>query len=37
MYDIPSDNNIEKCIITEKVVNKEEKPTIIYKNNQELA
>lgn len=37
MYDIPSDDNIEKCIITEKVVNKEEKPTIIYKNNQELA
>ncbi len=37
MYDIPSDDNIEKCIITEKVVNKEEKPTLIYKNNQELA
>ena len=37
MYDIPSDDNIAKCIITEKVVNKEEKPTYIYKNNQELA
>ncbi len=37
MYDIPSKDNIEKCIITEKVVNKEEKPTFIYKNTQELA
>ncbi|WP_317367046.1 ATP-dependent Clp protease ATP-binding subunit ClpX [uncultured Tyzzerella sp.] len=37
MYDIPSDSSIEKCIITEKVVEKEEKPTFIYKDNQELA
>lgn len=37
MYDIPSNDNIEKCIITEKVVNKEEPPTFIYKNNKELA
>ncbi len=32
MYDIPSNEEIEKCIITEKVVNKEEEPTYIYKN-----
>ena len=37
MYDIPSNEQIEKCIITEKVVNKEEKPKLIYKNGQELA
>ena len=37
MYDIPSNDSIEKCIITEKVVNKEEPPTFIYKNNKELA
>ena len=33
MYEIPSDNSIEKCIITDKVVNKEDKPTFIYNNN----
>lgn len=37
MYEIPSNDTIEKCLITEKVVNKEEQPTFIYKNNQELA
>ncbi|WP_250278502.1 ATP-dependent Clp protease ATP-binding subunit ClpX [[Clostridium] colinum] len=37
MYEIPLNENIEKCIITEKVVNKEENPTYIYKNSQELA
>ena len=37
MYDIPSNDNIEKCLITEKVVNGEEKPTFVYKDKKELA
>lgn len=39
MYEIPSDDNIKKCIITDKVVNKEDKPTFIYKkeNDRGLA
>ena len=39
MYEIPSDDSIEKCIITDKVVNKEDKPTFIYNqnNNKDLA
>ena len=39
MYEIPSNDNIEKCIITDKVVNKEDKPTFIYKkeNSKDLA
>ena len=39
MYEIPSDDNIQKCIITDKVVNKEDKPTFIYKkeNTKDLA
>ena len=37
MYEIPSNEEVEKCIINEKVVNKEEKPILVYKNNQELA
>ncbi len=37
MYEIPSNDTIEKCLINEKVVNKEEQPVFIYKNNQELA
>lgn len=35
MYEIPSDNSIKKCIINENVVNKKEKPTIIYDSNNE--
>ncbi len=37
MYDIPSNDNIEKCLITDKVVNGEEKPTFVYKDKKELA
>ena len=39
MYEISSDDSIEKCIITDKVVNKEDKPTFIYNqnNNKDLA
>ncbi|MDE6182420.1 MAG: ATP-dependent Clp protease ATP-binding subunit ClpX [Eubacteriales bacterium] len=39
MYEIPSDESIKKCIITDKVVNKEENPSYIYnqENNKDLA
>ncbi|MBP5426468.1 MAG: ATP-dependent Clp protease ATP-binding subunit ClpX [Clostridiales bacterium] len=30
MYNVPSEKNVEKCIITKKVVDGEEKPTIVY-------
>lgn len=33
MYEIPSNNNIEKCIITEDVINKKNNPILIYRNN----
>ena len=35
MYEVPSDKNIEKCIITEDVVNKKEKPIYEYKRVKE--
>ena len=37
MYDIPSDDNIAKCIITKEVVEEQKQPTFIYKNGKELA
>ena len=37
MYDIPSNENIEKCVITKDVVNGEKEPIFIYKNDKELA
>lgn len=30
MYNVPSEHNIEKCIITKKVVDGEEKPLLLY-------
>ena len=30
MYKVPSENNVEKCIITKKVINGEEDPILIY-------
>lgn len=33
MYDIPSSENIEKCIITEKVVTNNSKPVFIYRKD----
>lgn len=31
MYEVPSEDNVEKCIITKEAVEKKEKPKIIYK------
>ena len=31
MYEIPSLENVEKCIITPEAVSKNEKPQLIYK------
>lgn len=31
MYEVPSEDNVEKCIITREAVEKKEKPKIIYK------
>ena len=35
MYDIPSNDKIEKCIIDADVVNGEAKPQLIYNENRE--
>lgn len=35
MYDIPSDTTIEKCIITENVITKGEKPELVYSDGAE--
>lgn len=35
MYDIPSDDTIEKCIITAEVVNGESKPQLVYNENRQ--
>ena len=37
MYDLPSLEGVEKCIIDENVVNKKETPTIVYKEKEEIA
>jgi ATP-dependent Clp protease ATP-binding subunit ClpX len=37
MYDIPSQNNIKECVISEEVVLKKEKPILIYENKSESA
>ncbi len=34
MYEIPSNDEIEKCIINEKVIDKKEQPTFVYKKAQ---
>jgi len=33
MYDIPSRDDIEKCIITKDTVAKQQQPTLVIKNN----
>lgn len=37
MYDIPSRDNIEECVISEEVVLKKEKPIIVYQREAESA
>jgi ATP-dependent Clp protease ATP-binding subunit ClpX len=37
MYDIPSQNNIKECVISEEVVLKKEKPILIYETKSESA
>ncbi len=37
MYDIPSKNNIEECVISEEVVLHKEKPIIVYQREAEIA
>ncbi len=37
MYEIPSLDNVEKCIITPEAVEKTEKPTLVYKEELPLA
>lgn len=37
MYDIPSQNNIKECVISEDVVLKKEKPILIYETKSESA
>lgn len=33
MFEIPSTDNIEKCIITRDVIVHNEKPTLVFKND----
>jgi ATP-dependent Clp protease ATP-binding subunit ClpX len=37
MYDIPSQEDIKECVISEEVVLKEEKPILIYETKSESA
>ena len=37
MYEIPSLENVEKCIITPEAVEKKEKPTLVFKENLPLT
>jgi ATP-dependent Clp protease ATP-binding subunit ClpX len=37
MYEIPSQDNIEECVISEDVVTKQEKPILVYKKEAESA
>jgi ATP-dependent Clp protease ATP-binding subunit ClpX len=37
MYDIPSQNNIKECVITEEVINNKEKPLLSLKEQAESA
>jgi ATP-dependent Clp protease ATP-binding subunit ClpX len=37
MYDIPSQNDIKECVISEEVVLKKEKPILIYEGKSESA
>jgi ATP-dependent Clp protease ATP-binding subunit ClpX len=37
MYEVPSKNNIEECVISEEVVMHKEKPIIVYQREAESA
>jgi len=37
MYDLPSNNNIEECIINSDVLTKKAKPIMVYANKKESA
>lgn len=37
MYEIPAKNDIKKCIITEKVINKAERPVLLLSDGTELS
>ena len=37
MYDLPSKDNIEECIVSEEVVTKDAKPILVYGKKQESA
>ncbi|MEZ4703666.1 MAG: ATP-dependent Clp protease ATP-binding subunit ClpX [Bdellovibrionota bacterium] len=37
MYEIPSKDNIEECVISEDVILKKEKPIIVYQSEAEIA
>jgi hypothetical protein len=37
MYEIPSQNGIRECILTENVINKKEKPILVYERHAESA
>ena len=37
MYEVPSQNNIKECVITDDVVNKKEKPILTYEERAESA
>ena len=37
MYDIPSQENVKECVISEEVILKREKPLIVYENRTKTA
>jgi ATP-dependent Clp protease ATP-binding subunit ClpX len=37
MYDIPSQENVKECVISEDVILKREKPLILYENKTKSA
>ena len=37
MYDIPSQENVKECVVSEEVILKKEKPIILYENKTKSA
>jgi ATP-dependent Clp protease ATP-binding subunit ClpX len=37
MYEVPSTNNVQECVISEEVVDKTKQPMLVYQNEAELA
>ena len=37
MYEVPSANNVQECVISEEVVAKTKQPMLVYQNEAELA